>query len=361
MKPLIPAVALLSMGAGPLFAQSSSVYTNFIRQVDYPALPNGEYTYKQIDNIPSSGSQISPEKVADGGALFQLWATRAAHQTEYLLASSFVGTYVPRASVSIETDDDYTTIPRTRADRSFRVKVTVSGLLSGDTLGDGTPIPEAAKSVNLLRHWQSYGQGGTGENINRDNATLFETVSIKENVTDNVTIYDVIIPASDLTKVRGEERFSVYSLEDYYAGTTKLPASELASKFVQIWPVADGAISGIESGQKVLFAMPQITLTLNDLYPESSTYLQAYKGKWEPGKVGIVVPGSSIELNDTVPKSEVLTLTSSTPWNEILTEDGEWTLELVTKTPFDTVSLDHKSAFVFDSTIEVNSNITTSD
>lgn len=359
MKPLIPAIALLSIGAGPLFAQSSSVYTNFIRQIHYPAQADGSYLYEQVD-VESSGSQLSPKAIASGGALFQLWAVRAAQQAEYLLGSSFVGTYVPSAKLTIETEDDYTTIPRTRADRSFTVKVTVSGLLSGDTMADGTTIPDAAKSVNLRHHVQSYGEGGTGQNINRENATLFETVSLTENVTNKEFSYEVIIPASDLTKVRGEERFSLYTLEDYYAGTTKLPASELSSQFVQIWPMADGEITGIVDSQPVLFAMPQITLTLNDLYPDSSTYLQAYKGKWESGKIGVVVPGSSIEVKDTVPKSTVLTLTA-TSWNDILDEDGEWTLELVTKTPFDTVSLDHVSAFKLDRTIEVNSNITTSE
>jgi hypothetical protein len=349
MKPLIPAVAVLSIGAGSLFAQSSSVYTNFIRQVHFPAQTDGSYLYEQIDVEPS-GTQLSPQAIASGGARFELWAVRAAHQSEYLLDSSFVGTYIPTAKVSITTEDPYTTIPRTRADRSFDVQVTVSGLLAGDD------VPDAAKSVNFLHHVQSYGAGGTGENINRDNAILSGSpVSISTNIENKTTSYVVTIPAADLTKVRGEERFSIYSLDDYQA-----PASQLSSQFVQIWPVADGSISGITSGQKVLFAMPQITLTLNDLYPDSSTYLQAYKGKWESGKVGVVVPGSSIEVKDTVPKSEVLTLTT-TSWNDILNEDGEWTLELVTKTPFDTVSLDHVSAFVLDRTIEVNSNISTSD
>jgi hypothetical protein len=353
MKPFIPAVAVLSLGAGPLCAQSESVYTNFIRQVQFPALENGEYLEKDV-SVESIGTQLSPLAITSGGARFELWAVRTSHQSEYLLDSSFVGTYVPTASVSISTEDPYTTIPRTRADRAFTVNVTVSGLLTGDTLPDGTAIPDAAKKVNFLHHVQSYGAGGTGENINRDNATLSETTTITSNVEAQQQSYVVTIPASDLTKVRGEERFSLYSLDDYQA-----PASQLASQFVQIWPVADGSISGITNGQKVLFAMPQISLTLNDLYPKSSTYLQAYKGNAVLGTTGTVVPGSSIELSDTVPKSEVLTLTSSS-WNEILDKDGVWTLELVTKTPFDTVRLAYVT-FTLDRTIEVNSNITTSD
>ena len=347
MKPLIPVVAVLFLGTVPLFAQSSSAYTNFIRQVQFPALSDGTNLEKDV-SVESSGSQLSPLAIDSGGARFELWAIQNT-QKEYLLDSSFVGTYIPTASVSITTEDPYTTIPRTRADRSFNVTVTVSGLLAGDD------VPAAGKSVNFLHHVQSYGTGGTGENINRDNATLASTTTISANVTNQEQgPFTLSIPASDLTKVRGEERFSIYSLDDYQA-----PASKLASQFVQIWPVADGSISGITNGQKVMFAMPQISLTVNDLYPKSSTYLQAYKGAAVLGTTGVVVPGSSIELSDTVPKSDVLTLTSSS-WNDILDQDGVWTLELVTKTPFDTVRLAYVT-FTLDRTIEMNGNITTSD
>jgi hypothetical protein len=352
MKPLIPMVTVLSLGAVPLFAQSESVYTNFIRQVQFPALEDGTNLEKDV-SVESSGSQLSPLAIDSGGARFELWAVRNAHQSEYLLASSFVGSYIPTAKVTIETEDTYPTIPRTRADRPFKVMVTVSGLLSGATLPSGEPVPDAAKSVNLLHHVQSYGAGGTGETINRDNATLLETSSLTENVENKLLPCVVMVPASDLTKARGEERFSIYSLNDYQA-----PASSLSSERVEIWPMSDGSISGITENQKVLFAMPQITLTLNDLYPDSSTYLQAYQGAWASGKTGYVVPGSSIEWKSTVPKSDVLTLTSNS-WDNILDADGVWTIELVTKTIFDTLSLGHVT-FTLDRTIEVKGNITTS-
>jgi len=352
MKPFIPMAAVLSLGAVPLFAQSESVYTNFIRQVQFPALEDG--TNLEIDvSVPSSGSQLSPWAIDSGGARFELWAVRNAHQSEYLLSEGFVGSYIPTAKVEILTEDSYPTIPRTRADRPFSVKVTVGGLLAGATLPSGDPIPAAAKSVNFLHHVQSYGEGGTGENINPDNATLLETTSLTENVEDKALPCVVMVPASDLTKARGEERFSIYSLDDYQA-----PASSLASAKVQIWPMSDGSISGITENQKVLFAMPQITLTLNDLYPDSSTYLQAYRGTWASGKTGYVVPGSSIEWKSTIPKSDVLTLTSNS-WDNILDADGVWTIELVTKTIFDTLSLGHVT-FTLDRTIEVKGNITTS-
>ncbi len=43
-------------------------------------------------------------------------------------------------------------------------------------------------------------------------------------------------------------------------------------------PMADGAITGITEGEIIGAVVPTITLTLNDLYPVSSTWAQVYKG-----------------------------------------------------------------------------------
>ena len=354
MKPFISAVAVLSLGAVPLFAQSSSVYTNFIRQVQFPALEDGSYLEKDV-SVESAGSQLSSWPITSGGARFELWALRTAHQSEYLLDSSFVGTYTPTATVSIVTEDPYTTIPRTRADKSFDVFVTVNGLLAGEG------YPAAAKGVNFLHHVQSYGTDGTGENINKDNATLFDTVPISTNITTSTKqgTYVVHVPATDLTKARGEERFSIYSLDDY-----QVPASQLASKYVQIWPMAEGEISGIKDGDLVRFEVPQITVTFKDLYPGSKSYLQAYSGGWIPGKVGAVNLSSYTPNSDAVPLNKVLTIPSSS-WNDILDKDGTWTIEMVTETPWgiEPVEKPGKSyvTVVVDRSIKVNSNISTSE
>jgi hypothetical protein len=102
--------------------------------------------------------------------------------------------------------------------------------------------------------------------------------------------------------------------------------------------------------------MPVLTLTLNDLYPGSNSYAQAYKGDPVLGTVGAVVPGSSLVLaSDTVPVNRVLTLNK---YDSVFTSDGRWTIELLTVTPFGTDRLAYIS-FDINRTIEVNGSVTT--
>jgi hypothetical protein len=337
---LIRISTLLFAAGGTAFGQASDYFTNFVRQVQ---LPSGVIWDA---SIPPTGEQLSPLAIDPGGARFELWTVQSDPLTVYLLDTKYVGTYVPMADVIIRTEDPYTytAIPRTRADRPFIVDITVNGLLSGET------DPEASKSVKLLRHVQSYGVGGTGEGIDRNQAILLHQVSLVNNAIHRLSYTVTSIPGADRSKVRGEERFSVFSLEDYMA-----PESQLSSMFVQIWPVADGTISGLAQNQMIRFQLPQVTLTLNDLYPDSRTYAQVYKGELQDGVTGIVVPGSGPILYQSFPENRVVVLDD---WDSVITEDGRWTMELLTVTPFGIDRLAYVS-FDVDRTIEMNGTFTT--
>ena len=205
-------------------------------------------------------------------------------------------------------------------------------------------------SVNLLRYVQSYGDGGTGLNIDRSAATLLTQSSISNNGTQTLTYGLTSVPGANRTKVRGEERFSVFSLADY-----QTPETQIASKFIQIWPVADGSLAGLTQGQSIRFSLPQVTVTLNDLYPGSTSYVQVYQGDPQLGTTGKTVPGSVLVLNDTVPQSRVLTLKD---YDAVFDAEGRWTMELITATPF---GLDRLAYVSFDVAriIRVNSTLTT--
>jgi len=334
---------LFGMLSAGLFCATSAwsqtaTYTNFIRQVQYPS----EVVYDA--SVNSSGQRLSQLAIDPGGARFELWTVSSVGPTSYLLDSNYVGTYIPVATVAVRSEDNTSAIPRTRADRPFYVDLTVGGLLSGAS------DPEPSKSVKFLRHVQSYGVGGTGIGIDRTQATLLTQTSITTNGTQNLTFLINSVPGADRSKVRGEERFSVFSLEDYQA-----PESQIASKYIQIWPVADGSITGIASNQLVRYSLPQLTVTLNDLYPFSTTYVQAYKGNAALGTTGTTVPGSALVVNDSVPQSRVLTVTG---YDSVFTSDGRWTLELVTKTPFGIDRLAFVS-FDLDRTMKVNGSVVT--
>jgi hypothetical protein len=157
------------------------------------------------------------------------------------------------------------------------------------------------------------------------------------------------VPGGDRTKIRGEERFSVFSLADYQA-----PESQLDSLFIQVWPVADSSISGITHGEIVKGIAPEVEVDLVDLYPDSWTYAQVYKGEPVLGTEGDIVPGSSILIDGTIPRDETIHLTD---WDSVIDEDGEWTLEIITVTPFGADRLSYLS-FDVERTISVNGAVT---
>jgi hypothetical protein len=333
---LFAAITLLLSGAA--LAQNGSTFTNFIRQVQLPTGVEWDM------GVAVKGESLSPLSIDPGGARFELWTVKASPLTSYLLDSRYVGTYVPLAQVAIRTEDPYTIIPRTRADRPIYVDISISGLLTD------AGAPAASKSIKFLHHVQSYGASGTGIGINRSLATLHSQVMMEQNGIQTLTYAVNSIPGANRAKIRGEERFSFFSLADYQA-----VESQLASGFVQVWPVADGSIAGITNNQMIRFALPAITVTLNDLYPSSHTYAQVYKGAPQLGRTGSIVPGSSLLVADTVPVSRVLTLSN---YEGVFDEDGQWTMELVTETPFGLERLQHVT-FHLDRTIQMNSSVTT--
>ncbi|MEP2777137.1 MAG: hypothetical protein ABJQ29_14800 [Luteolibacter sp.] len=314
-------------------------YTNFIRQVQLPA--NGVQRDASVD---AAGQQESPLEINPGGARFELHTVRTSPFQSYLLDTRYVGTYVPMATVSIVTEDTNSPVPRTRADRGFTVNLTVSGLLSGSN------DPEASKSVKFYRHVQSYGTGN-GTNIDRTQATLNTQVTINQNGSRSYVYALSSVPGSLSHKLRGEERFSVFTLPDY-----QVPASQLASQTVQIWPVADGTITGITSGQVIKSLTPQVNFTVNDIYPSARVYAHVYPGaKRNDGFTGTIVPGSALVVNESVPQNRILTVAD---WSSVLGEDGQYTMDLVTSTVF---GIDRLASITFtvDRTISVNGTVTT--
>ncbi|MES2438420.1 MAG: hypothetical protein V4584_05120 [Verrucomicrobiota bacterium] len=342
MKKIIRSIVGATCFYSLAFHANGGIYSNFIRQVQFPT-----GTVRDATGLAAAGQRLSELAIDPGGARFELWTVDSSTSplpTSYLLDSNYVGTYIPIAEMVIRSEDGSAATPRTRADRPFYVDVTITGLLAGPT------DPEPSKSVKFLRHVQSYGIGGTGVGIDRTQASLVSQSAITTNGTQNLTFLVNAIPGANRAKVRGEERFSVFSLEDYQA-----PESQIASQTIQVWPVADGTITGITANQSIRFMMPNLTIGLNDLYPNSTTYAQAYKGNAQLGTTGKILPGSGLVVSDSVPQSRVLTVSG---YDKIFDSDGRWTIEILTVTPFGVDRLAHVS-FDVDRTIEVNGSFTT--
>ena len=333
---LLLALGCLAAGGGA----NAQTYTNFIRQTQYPTGVVWDAT------VAETGTQQSALAVDPGGARFELWTVRSAPLTSYLLDSKYVGSYVPLAWVFAFTEDPYEAIPRTRADRPFWVYTNVSGLLNGAT----DPLP--SKSVNFTRHVQSYGTGGNGIGLNRSLATLQTQSSLTVNGWQTLSFATNSIPGADRTKVRGEERFTISSLADYQA-----PASTLASLYIQVWPVASGFITGFTNGMVIKGSIPAVTATINDIYPDSRIFARAYQGASNLAAVGTIVPGSAVIIYDSIPQNRTLDLND---WNSVLTNDGVWTVDLMTTTPFGTERLSTVT-FTVDRAIKVTGSVTTVD
>ena len=343
---------MLCLGAA---ASAQSVgYTNFIRQTQFP----GKVTY-QGPNIPSAGVEPSFLAIEEGGARFDLYTVNSQTLEERLLDTTFVGT-VPSAVVLIESLDTTSAIPRTRADQPFKVKLTISGLLP-----DQPAAPAVSKSVTLSQYAQDYGVGGDGVGIDPSTEILLtQPVSIKINTVEPLTLEcPILVPGANRAKLRGQQRFEVRTVDDTL-GATGAPSQQLSSEYIQVWPVADGTITGIANGQKLRFHFPQVTLTLNDLYPKSTTYAQVYKGMPTSGKTGFQVTGSQLIVNEPAPVNGTLVI-SPADLETVIDSNGIWTIELVTFTPFGVERMrdpaENISAvwFEVDRTINVNGSVTT--
>jgi hypothetical protein len=317
-------------------------FTNFIRQVQLP-----DADIQRTVDVPPAGQIESPLEINPTGARFELHTVQIEPFESRLIANRYVGAYVPLGEVAIRTEDVNSSVPRTRADRPFYVDVTISGLR------EGNDFPESSKKVKFYHHVQSYGVGADGTNIDRTQATLSSQVYLNKNEFQTLTYAISLIPGANRASIRGEERFSVFSLADFQA-----PESELSSQTVQIWPVAYGTISGITEGETVEFSTPTLTLAVNDIYPDARIYAQIYKGeKRNDGFVGAVVPGSAVAVNESVPQNRLLTVNN---WDSIITDNGTWTMELLTFTPFGIDRL-HAVTFNVDRTISIRSSVTTSE
>jgi hypothetical protein len=338
---LITAGMFISVGIAA--GQSTQAgYQNFVRQVQLPSDGSAGVVW----NVPveAAGEQLSPLEINPGGARFELHTVSSDPFIGYLLDTKYVGAYIPVAEIQIRTEDPYETVPRTRADRPFNVEITMNGLLAG------ADDPDPSKMVKVLHHVQSYGVGGDIAGIDRDQAILLGQGFIDTNGTRTMSYLVNSVPGADRAKIRGEERFSAFSLADYQA-----PESHLDSVYVQIWPVADGSIAGISEGDLICFRAPALTISLNDLYPDSQTYTQVYKGNQSLGTEGAVIPGSALIINQPIPQNRILSLED---WDRVIDSDGVWTLEILTTTPFGVDRLAHVT-FTVDRTITVNGSVTT--
>jgi hypothetical protein len=309
-------------------------YVNFVRQIQQST------GVVWSMSVTPEGAAASQGLLESGGSLFQLWTIKQDTGTEYLLDQKLVGAYMPSAGITIQTLDPYSLRPRTRADKPFTVTINVAGLLSG------TGIQDAAKRVLLEQHVKAYTSGVTSFTpAQATSGTPKSSASIHTNGPTVLRFPATSLTGSDPTKVGGEEHFVVHALAD---GT--FTQSQIASANVQVWPVASGTIAGLNDGDRIRSKAPQLTVTMTDLYPRSGTYLQAYKGPVGTALNPTRIVGAEKVLDQSTSLDETLVVAD---YDSVFTEDGQYTIELLTETPFGTERLDHVT-FTVNREIKVN-------
>ena len=341
----IPSIITLSLLACEVGAAPSDDYVNWIRQTQ---VDDDGFTVEWDVTVAPSGVSLSEEGVGPEGSFFQLWSIHSLTTTEYMLDEQYVSSYLPTAQITILTGDPYTSVKRTRVDQPFSVTITVAGLDDGSSGLAPEDIPDAAKKVAYERINLLYDEATHEPEPGEDHSGVSDS-EVEENG-DTVIYYEITsLTGDDLTQVEGEEVFTVTTLADF--GTS---ASTLDSQRLQIWPIASGSLTGIDSTIRYT-DIPTIYVDCVDLYPKSETYVRGYLGSPTSNPTDpFLIPASYVKIADSIPQDREMALKDL---NDLFQKEGPYTLELLHETPFGYDILDQVYPMRVDRTIEVKMNL----
>ena len=333
---------LLAAAAPCMVSADSTDYVNFVRQIQQDSGVEWDM------NVAPNGTKISPTGVSVAGSFFELWAIHNRSVSEYRLDEQYVTSYTPNATITIVTGDPYLSIPRTRVDQPFQVQISVAGLIEENDPNYAT-APDAAKWVDYTNYTFAYPDGAYSfEDARNPVGTVVTEGYMEETANTSITFSATNLTGPDLTQVMGEEVFTITAQADYGASATILDSEK-----VQIWPIATGTISGVDPS-RYYEQVPPVSVSLVNLYPDSTTYLRIYPGSRKERPDGIKIVNSSfVIIEDSIPQGRDLTVKSL---DRYFTEEGIHTVELLHRTPFGTDLLDAVEVNV-DRTIEVNGGV----
>ncbi|QQL44525.1 hypothetical protein [Sulfuriroseicoccus oceanibius] len=310
------------------------------------------------------GVTPAPMAIPESGAKFELYAQGIEPDTKiYFLDSKIIGTYQPKAKVTITSEDPAVPL-RTRADRPYRVKLRTAGMVNDDDadLHERMVFYRYVKEdYNPKTHAAPLGQKTNQvevESFFMENGALIReqyTSLVGETVEKGKVI-------EDATKAEGEEVFTIFSIvkADTGSGFSYTASAILDSETIKVWPVAEGKIIGVEEDQKVLRNIPEVRYQVTDVYPDSLIYLHVYEGEEALGTVGKVIAASVRDIQADEPQ-ELDVIAEN--WEQYLGDDGVYTMELLSKTPFNNGEPERLDVVTFtvDREIVVNANVGSSE
>jgi hypothetical protein len=305
------------------------------------------------------GRRSSLAPVPEGGSKFELWALNpdVNEHAETLVDTEVVSAYLPNGELSITTADPYEgEMPRTRIDQGFTLHYKIKGLLPNEP-----DAPLAARQVLLDHNVASYAAGfikgednfggsGGGDVV----GGLFDAVSdlltsllgseedfgqelIQKNGRSRKIFDTANIPGGNVFADAGVETFRLYGMPD---GATAQHL--LSTAKVRVWPMAQATIKGVADSE-TYSVIPHVEVDLKALYPRSDTWVQVYPGPPVLGTKGKKLSESFVMVDDDVPRSTSLVFRDL---GRVLDAEGEWTMEVLTETPFGLERLAYKSLVV---------------
>lgn len=303
----------------------------WVRQTD---LATGQIYDTPI--VGSGGTYTAPVRVNETGSLYELFARGTAWDNNiYLLDTEIIGTYNPEVSISIVTEDDYvrgdpagsTFVKRTRADRPFTVNIEVDGLVEGST-------STAERSVYLAV--QGRNADPVTYSVLNQPQYLLEDANLENGSYPLGPLYHQLTSPT-VSSGNGEQSFTIVRYASYM-----VPDTILAQPKVEVWPVATATIENITAGQVFIDRIPSVVITLRDLYPDSYTYVQFYKGTQQLGTEGTIVGNTERRFGlhynpeqtgepTNVPQNLSISIDDLSNYTA---NDGIYTLEVITRTPF---------------------------
>lgn len=368
-------------------------------------LATGTYVYIDVNGPEGvgevNGSFVALLPISEAGSRFELFAKGTPPDEKlYSLYEIPVGSY-PTVQLKTWSDDPYATVTRTRADMPFQVQMEVTNIDPNSTV-------KGKRMLYFEKLVSEYAPDASRTSIDGNpDYTVVEYFYFDQNETFRAhltgTEANITGPASDKLKLdlvrskdptypynfgdagefsdlsptntfkeKGEEYYRIYAwLSD------ELGWGRIAEQKVQIWPIADGEINAIVGGVRyenfegmTFNAIPTLEMTVRDLYPTSQTKMRIYKGPYQSGIVSgeqqlietiIAKDYEPVNFNTTVPQTATQQITPD-QWDSADLEDGQYTVEISTKTPLkgDKSEIMTYSTFNLKRTITINGNSTTS-
>ncbi|GAA5495246.1 hypothetical protein Rhal01_01421 [Rubritalea halochordaticola] len=330
-----------------------------------------------------SGDVMSSLPIDKYGSRFILFGSGIAPDTNlYNLKEKLVHPYRAQVEIVTSSEDQYEGVTRTRADEKYQGKIYITNLI-GDTTA-----PESSRKVLLEVLTSEYEEGRDRISeygdlkrvveqiyiVREGDTWYFEDVDTVERVAfypsaeyrDGIKYYT--LTCNTLTsllsefeyKQKGEEYIRVLGLpnEAEYEvaadGTVKQADWQIIDEEkIQVWPIADASLLAkladepfVLSG-RTLNKFPSLIVDLIDLYPTSKTYVRIYKGPAVENYTGEQIILQEVVANDydptnfnTVTPQRETQIISSESWNHGELEDGQYTVEIITETPFSEQVLD---------------------